>query len=495
MKYQLRIVRFLALTLFGSILLTACGDSALTPETTVPADSGSTAPAAETSAVCNLPDTDWGGREFRVLAEESTTYPQFSNFEIYAESENGDLVNDAVYRRNTTIEDKYNVKITQHLVTNATFPNSVEELNKAVLSGDDLYDLAFCELRYIGVPAQDGYFYDLNQVEYIDFEKSWWNADVNEHLEINENLYFTTSDFSLRDKNRVYIMIYNRDMAEEYQLGDAVQLVRDGKWTIGEMQEWTKAVSHDVDSDGAMSLDDTYGIGFDSPYGFSALLYGMDNRILRTNAVGKPELSLNNEHMINSIDRAFAVANPPTGVYCNDFFGKLEYDFNQVVGNLFNNGQILFATSFPHSLASKSANCVFDYGVLPFPKYDEAQKSYLTMSDVYSMLFGIPITTPDPDFAGFMLEALSYGSKDVLYNYYEITCKIKHTYDEASAEMLDIIFDGIVYDIGLIYDIGMKPLIGSTLANAKENIFASEYAKLEPKAQTMLDKIFDSNNN
>lgn len=42
----------------------------------------------------NLPDTNWEGREFRVLGYVDDTYPQFSNFEIYSDGETGEVVND-----------------------------------------------------------------------------------------------------------------------------------------------------------------------------------------------------------------------------------------------------------------------------------------------------------------------------------------------------------------------------------------------------------------
>ena len=60
--------------------------------------------------VLTLPDKDWGGRTFRVLGYECG-YTQFRTFEISAEGENGEVVNDAIFRRNTAIEDKYNVRI------------------------------------------------------------------------------------------------------------------------------------------------------------------------------------------------------------------------------------------------------------------------------------------------------------------------------------------------------------------------------------------------
>jgi hypothetical protein len=92
-----------------------------------------------------------------------------------------------------------------------------------------------------------------------------------------------------------------------------------------------------------------------------------------------------------------------------------------------------------------------------------------------------------------MLEALSAESSyTTLPAYYEVSCKTKYTYDKESAEMLDIIFNGITYDLGAIYDWGqINTLLKDTIPKKKENIFSSEYAKLEPKALSAMQKTID----
>ncbi len=478
MKKTVSLIILLALL----IQLAACGGEALPDETTA----SETTPEETTidmSSVNELPDKKWDGREFRVLGRESAEgRTQFNNFEIYAESENGDLVNDAVFRRNSRIEDKYDVKITQVLVD---LPHN--ELRTSVLAQEDLYDLAFVELESIGSVAAEGYFYDLNDVDYIDFSKSYWNQEVNDSLTIGKSLYFTSSDFSLRDKNRVYIMAHNRDMLKDYKLGSVVDLVREGKWTADVMKEYTKAIYADVNNDGSMTIEDNWGVGFDSYNAFSALMYAQGARIAKS-VNGEVTLAMNSEHTVSAVDKALAIAK--NGLFCNDFQGKVDFDFWDTAGRMFYAKQQLFMMSFPHSLKTYSEKCDFDYGIIPLPKYDESQEKYYTMADIYFMLFGIPITTPDPDFTGFMLEAHSSDSQEVLYNYYELTCKVKHTYDEDSAEMLDIIFDGIVYDLGSIYDIGLKSL-WLNIAQYKENDFSSAYASVEASAQSRLKDILD----
>ena len=56
--------------------------------------------------------TDMNGYVFRIGTRDDSThgYPMHLR-DLYAEEENGDLINDATYRRNSAIEEKYNCKI------------------------------------------------------------------------------------------------------------------------------------------------------------------------------------------------------------------------------------------------------------------------------------------------------------------------------------------------------------------------------------------------
>ena len=46
------------------------------------------------------------------------------------------------------------------------------------------------------------------------------------------------------------------------------------------------------------------------------------------------------------------------------------------------------------------------FGVLPYPKYDEAQTNYYTMSDGAHALLSVPVTVKDAEFTGIITEAL-----------------------------------------------------------------------------------------
>ena len=500
MKLSSTVSLLLALLLSANIV--SCGSGTQHGANTSGSDDVTTEPESTTepvdpASVLELPDSDFKGREFRVLGNEGS-YPQWNNFEIYAESENGDVVNDAVFRRNRTVEDRYNVKVTQIIQNSGENQDAclVPHIRQTVMAGDDLYDLAFTTISGIGALAREGLVYDLNGVRNIDFSKNWWNQDVNDTLSIGGRLYFTSSDFSLRDKSRAYILAFNKEMIKQNNLDDPFTLVRENKWTIDKFNDMASHVSNDLNGDGNIDDKDQFGVGTDSYNAFVTFVYGCGVSAIGKDEKNTPIPTLNSDRTVSVIEkvRSFFTLNDVT-VIPDQWVGKVDYDFWAVSSKAFKEGRELFMTCFPHSLKAFSAECVNDYGLVPYPKFDEAQEKYYTYADRYCMLFCIPVSCVDPDFSGFMLEALSAEATDTsLKAYYDISCKTKYTYDADSAEMLDLTFAGIQYDLSRIYNInGLNNFLYS-LASKKDNTFSSDYAKIESKALADIEKLVEDMN-
>ena len=74
-----------------------------------------------------------------------------------------------------------------------------------------------------------------------------------------------------------------------------------------------------------------------------------------------------------------------------------------------------------------------DYGIIPYPKYDENQDGYYTFQHDQIGLFTIPVTSTKKDMAGAVLEAMSSeSSKTVVPSYYEVALKSKYSRDSES---------------------------------------------------------------
>ena len=487
------------LMILSNFIMFSCNDEAAendneninnVTETEIPGFSEAAAAGkSDQQIIPNLPEMDFEGKIYRVLGRLSEALPQFTNFEIASEAITGEPVNDAVYNRNIKLEDMYNVVIEQALNED---PGAV--LKKSVTAGEDNYSLVFLTQEPMGTMAANGSFLNLNLLKYLDFEKPWWNKKINSEISLAGKLYYSTSDFNMMDKNRTYMLAYNKGMAKTFDLGNFYDLVYEGSWTVDKMTELCRAVADDLNGDGIMGPDDRWGYGLASPNDFNSLFGSCDNYYITKDAGDNPVLSINNERTTTSIDKLLKLTNDKQiSFYCADWEGKVSYVLSSAASVTFQDGRSLFCSSLTHSLKTLAQSDI-DYGVLPFPKYDENQKDYITIPDPYaSALFAIPVSSEDTDFAAFMLEAVSAASKyEVLPYYYEISTKTKYTQDEESAKMIDLIFSKTRYDLGGIFNWGgIQTLFRETIPKSGVNNFVSQYEKIENKIVTDMAKTID----
>ena len=133
-----------------------------------------------------------------------------------------------------------------------------------------------------------------------------------------------------------------------------------------------------------------------------------------------------------------------------------------------------------------------DFGIIPWPKFDETLDRYYTNVDAGCNLICVPITVGNPECISVVLEAMAYDSyKNVIPTYYDVVLQTKYTRDEESPEMLDLIREGRVYDIGYYYEgfVGEISSIGACLATEADHSFSTFYAKYETKAIAKLEEI------
>ena len=131
-----------------------------------------------------------------------------------------------------------------------------------------------------------------------------------------------------------------------------------------------------------------------------------------------------------------------------------------------------------------------EFGILPWPKYDESS-DYLTNVDAGTNMFIVPITNKVVDNTSLILESMAIlGREYVIPAYYDVALKTRNSRDEDSAPMLDIIMQNRVFDLGY-YNTEMGGAYSSHFAElASENNpdFASWYEKKLKAATATRDK-------
>ena len=96
-----------------------------------------------------------------------------------------------------------------------------------------------------------------------------------------------------------------------------------------------------------------------------------------------------------------------------------------------------------------------DFGLLPFPKYDEDQENYMSGIAFSAGLLTIPVTNNDLTRTGTITENITaYSYESLIPAYYEINLTGKQFRDNESEEMLDIMLNNIQHDIALVFNWG-----------------------------------------
>lgn len=447
-----------------------------------------------------LPETDFQKKEF-LIATRDDAFPNCRHkLEAGAEAENGDILNDTVYRRNLQIEERFNCDINSKLMNEADEGTLTRELLKSVNAGIFFADVAIGHMINMSSTALQNAFCNWNAVPHVDFDKIWWNKDANEQLQVKGVSFFAYSDLLITGLDQTYCMFFNKDMYQTYGLTENLyQTVKDGKWTLGKLNELIKGTYKDVDGDGAATYSDTYGLCTNAYSGIVAWNWSLGNRIMSYGSEGYPEHVLNNEHTVNIVNKLYELLynNPDASVVTVEKrTDSIPWYEHAVV--MFRENKTLFAQGCIGETNSMLRDYEGNYGILPMPKWDEKQDIYRTMVDGHGPLIGIPMTSSDnAEMIGVIMEAMTAESyKQVIPVYFDIALKYKQLRDEDSYLMLDYIKNGITFDFGYLYD-GWKGFgfyLGEILRSKKSD-FTSYYEKKERTVIKYFESVFEVHEN
>lgn len=432
----------------------------------------------------DLPDVNYNGYTFNILVSGNGGLGSRRN-DFHAEEETGDVINDARYIRNTTVEEKYGIKLNDIEINGAN--EGYTALRKTVMSGDKAYDSAIAAGYATSNLAMEGLLSDLNSIEYIDLSKPWWDQKANKDLTIQGKMFYTTGDISTVNNDATYCILFNKKLATDYAVGDLYGLAREGKWTIDKFAEITSLVSADLNGDGLYDNQDLYGalIWDDTMMG---IVNATGEKCATITANGEIVLTLFSDKVLSMFDKYTAVV----------YNKSIAYTYQREVWNtesgetMFRNDQALFNLKLLSTVADMR-NMDTDFGILPYPKYDELQTEYYhTVGSWHSMFLCVPAGQTYEEFerTGVILEALAAESRSTLRPaYYEISLKGKYSRDEESLDMLDLILSTRTYDVGWFYEVGSyNEEIMNLLRNFKSN-FTSMYEKREAVANKKIAQI------
>lgn len=485
-------MKILALLLAAVMLLStfiACSDPVETPEgeSTV----GEDATEAETQdptkvALDALGEIDWGGEEFAVLYLGA-----FKN-EVYGEKgvvdkEGGSsqVINDAVYNRNSLFEDRCNLK---WATVEAADLNSAIQKEASTGTGD----FYFIDNR-LGDSANlatSGYLYDLVDLG-MSFEGGWWDSGTAEFV-LAGGVYFMSGSLNFGDDGVTYVLIFNKDMQKTYQntVPNPYQTARDGEWTLEYFNTVIQGISSD-NGDGKWDEKDTYGFINTWEYG-NTFFIGSDLRYINnTGSDGEITLFLTDKAQM---EKALNVLELSQAIYHNNNASYMSPPGQEGLGQTaFKENRGLFYGEVVNHLTPLTQEMETEFGILPVPKYDKAQEFYRTWTHGSGSTFSVTSAVKDDkkEVMGLMLEAYAILSHQYLKPaYYDIMLTSRNVHDAESAEMMDLMFANRVYEMSFYFtnNFGFFGLFKSA-TNDNSDKFSSQYASQAKNFNRKVDNL------
>ncbi len=411
----------------------ACSNVQQTDNTDTTESVGS---SIETKLSDNLVKADFNGETFQITTFQNNNF----HYEIDVETMTSELLDDAIYSRNLAIEEMYKIDLVQKVNNDGDNYNIV---TTNILAGDDSYDLSIVRCGNDLDAWKNGYIYTYNQIPNIDLTQKYWDSTLNQSLTINNCQYTAVGAFNLDIYDLTFCLVFNKNMMSNYNLGNLYEMVKTGVWTYGRMGEMMTAVRSDLNGDGEFTTEDQFGYTSASKMTAPGFWIAAGVKSIEKDQEDMPYLALDSENFINVWDKIFEVVWDTNATY----FGTAGEDVPADSIKLFKGDQSLFMDiSFFYIEALRDTEV--DFGIIPYPKYSETQEgTYCRVC--YYMPCIIPKTNSNLEMTGTILEALHCLSYEkVIPAYYDISLKGKYSRDDESAEMLDLIFQSRVIDIG-----------------------------------------------
>lgn len=440
-----------------------------------------------------MPEFTWTDKDtFTVMvyndSKQKTYYSEEIEHDLYETTDT--VINEAVAKRNREIEEKYGVTIKARPVEDV-YTSLTAELQAA---DPNNCDAAMPFLPSCATLAQNGQLYDLKDFEadgYIDLSMPWWDQNANETFSIANKIYFTTGDMSIMQKIVSFCVMFNKDMLKQKHPDlNLYEEVKNKTWTFDKMLELSREYTYESDNVDGLNYDDNWG--FITANGDSLMLYlSSGARLVTKDSEDKPILSLGVDERSINIAQTVLTNMQDKGTWCiiTEDIPDDKDRWNKVVKMMGENKALFRCTAF--SAVKKIRAFDADFGLVPFPLFDETQDDYYTPCNAaYAYGVVIPYSAPTPEYSAYMIDVISATSKGendagLTRAYTEVVLKGKDL-DEESSEMLDeYIFSNIVYDLGIIYNFGVNSVFIDLMKNNSPDIVS----ELDSKRDSILAKI------
>ncbi len=432
----------LLLTVVMLVVMVACNDpsSPSTGSTNIdpqPTDDGS-------AIKDNLPDDlDFNGQKVVIHTRDDPD----SIREVFVEDKSTQ-VSQAVYLRNERVQERLHITVEAY----PSYPwqkyhAGLTELQASIQANDGAFDIVAGWSAFITTLGTAEFFQNLHDMKYLDFDQPWWNSHITSELTFGGSLVFASGDVALSMIGGTQCILFNQKLQKNWGVEDLYQTVTDGKWTIDYMNALVKQHYYD---DGNSERDDadSYGLAIGPTNDADGFMQASNIQMFSRDENGLPYYNPEADKLNSLISKMYALMHQNEGTF-------LAKEDGSTLRDMFMQDKALLHPTQFYAIENYISKMDSDYGILPFPKYDEAQEKYLTRVQDGVSLWCIPIDAKNTDLSSATMEAMAAENyRSVSDIYYNVAMKNRYSRDESdiASQVMDMIMDGRYFNFACIYN-------------------------------------------
>ncbi len=369
-------------------------------------------------------------------------YPGHIEEQIIGDNETLDIVYTKIYERNLKVAQRLNCDLQFiHSGTNY-WEDFVDVLRRYIQTLDSSFEIVMTTNNTVIQEKLFSLFHNLNDSLYIDIDQEWWYKDAILELSVDNYYYrFLYGDILLGGIGNAGCIFYNKDLYGQYvdpgNPDGLYDYVFNGTWTF---ERFSIEVSRSYINLG----------GENDIHGYSLFRYGeplhyfpvsCDVEFYQRDDDGMPVITVNNQKAVEFTQKLYDLLynNPGAWLFFPNQIGAETQHATD-----FMDGKVMFSLSTIIDFLNENMRAMEDnFGVLPYPKWDEQQEEYITMMANGSTLVAVPKSVSEDRAlreTSAVIEAMcSEAYQTVAPAFYETACKRAYSRDDTSAEILDII--------------------------------------------------------
>lgn len=360
----------------------------------------------------------------------------------WVEESDGSAISEAVYARQEDVRKYLGVDMTMTKATGHTTYDT--PFKTAVKNQDDSVQLLVSHVHAgINGLISGNYLADISNLEGVDLDADYWKHDFMEGLAIEGRYFLGNNDYNIL---YTHCIAFNKTMMDQY--ADALEenmyeMVNNYHWTLDQMISLAHLVSIDATGDGKTE-DDTYGLTGVQWVPFCGFLQACDIQLIDLDDKGQYVVSCYTDTNSKKTDDIITKLSELS----KSDYAWFKYRVEDTPEIHLYTGRTLMELRSTTGLDSLCDYEDLDFGVVPYPMYDEAQKNVGYRSLQWGGYLCVPSYVNNPTMVGETLEMLAYFSDDVNITYYEKLLGKQVADAPDDRKMLDTIWDSICCDIG-----------------------------------------------